>query len=155
VEVKIILLGPPLIYHLLQAYEEDFQKIFKVKADFDVDVPRDHHMEQLYGRFIAKLCRDESLPHFGADAVAEMIRQGLRLAERYDRLSLRLSLLSDVVREAGYWARREGRTLVSWRDVDTAVAKKRCRANLPEQWIQDEIKEGTLIVDLEGEVVGR
>jgi lon-related putative ATP-dependent protease len=155
VEVKIILLGPPLIYHLLQAYEEDFQKLFKVKADFDVDVPRVHHMEQLYGRFIAKLCRDEGLPHFGADAVAEMIRQGLRLAERYDRLSLRLSLLSDIVREAGYWARHEGRTLVSWRDVDTAVAKKRRRANLPEQWIQDEIKEGTLIVDLEGEVVGQ
>lgn len=155
VEVKVILLGPPLIYHLLQAYEEDFQKIFKVKADFDVDAPRDPHLEQLYGRFIAKLCRDESLPHFGADAVAEVLRQGLRLAERYDRLSLRLSLLSDVIREAGYWARHEGRTLVSWRDVDTAVAKKRRRANLPEQWVQDEIKEGTLIVDLEGEVAGQ
>jgi lon-related putative ATP-dependent protease len=155
IEVKVILLGPPVIYQLLQTYEEDFQKIFKVKADFDVDVPRDQHMEQLYARFVAKLCRDESLPHFGADAVAEVIRQGLRLAERHDRLSLRLSLLSDVIREAAFWARGQGRTLVSWSDVDQAVSKKRRRAGLPEQWIQDEIKEGTLMVDLEGEVIGQ
>ncbi|MBI4402484.1 MAG: AAA family ATPase, partial [Nitrospirae bacterium] len=142
-------------YHLLQAYEEDFQKIFKVKADFDVDVSRDENQDRMYGRFVAKLCQEENLPHFGADAVAELIRHGSRLAERHDRLSLRLSLLSDVVREAAFWARHEGRTKVSRTDVETAVAKKRHRADLPEQWIQDEIKEGTLMVDLDGEAVGQ
>ncbi|MBI4400848.1 MAG: AAA family ATPase, partial [Nitrospirae bacterium] len=100
VEVKVVLVGPPILYHLLQAYEEDFQKIFKVKADFDVDVSRDENQDRMYGRFVAKLCQEENLPHFGADAVAELIRHGSRLAERHDRLSLRLSLLSDVVREA-------------------------------------------------------
>ncbi len=39
--------------------------------------------------------------------------------------------------------------------METAVAKKRHRANLPEQWVQDEIREGTLIIDLEGEAVGQ
>ncbi len=155
VDVKVIMVGPPIIYHLLQAYEEDFQKIFKVKADFDVDVGRDETQDRLYGRFVAKLCRDEGLPPFGADAVAELIRQGARLAERHDRLSLRLSLLSDVVRESAFWAGREGRKVVSRADVETTIAKKRHRANLPEQWVQDEIKEGGLIVALEGTVVGQ
>jgi len=155
VDIKVILLGPPLLYHLLQAYEEDFSKIFKVKADFDVDIPRDPHLEQLYARFVAKLCRDEGLPSFGADAVAEVIKQGLRLAERHDRLSLRLSILSDVVREAAFYARRHGRTLVTWADVEESVAKKRRRSDLLEKWIQDEIKEGTLMVDLDGEVIGQ
>lgn len=155
VDMKVIMVGPPVVYHLLQAYEEDFQKIFKVKADFDVDVSRDETQDRLYGRFVAKLCRDEGLPPFGADAVAELIRQGARLAERHDRLSLRLSLLSDVVRESAFWAGREGRKVVSRADVETTVAKKRHRANLPEQWVQDEIKEGGLIVALEGTVVGQ
>jgi lon-related putative ATP-dependent protease len=155
VEVKVIMVGPPIVYHLLQAHEEDFQKIFKVKADFDVDVTRDEDQDRLYGRFVAKLCRDEGLPPFRADAVAELIRQGARLAERHDRLSLRLSLLGDVVREAAFWSRREGRSAVTQADVETTVAKKRHRANLPEQWVQDEIKEGSLIVALEGEVVGQ
>lgn len=155
VNVKIVLLGPPALYYLLHTYEEDFQKIFKVKADFDVDVPRDRLHDQLYARFVAKLCREENLPHFEAGAVAEIIRHGLRLAERHDRLSLRLSMIGDLIREAAFWARQEGHPLVSQRDVETALARKRHRVNLPEQWVQDEIKEGTLIVNLEGEVVGQ
>lgn len=155
VDVKVILLGPPILYHLLQAYEEDFQKIFKVKADFDVDIPWDEHQAQLYARFVARLCRAERLPHFEADAVAELLRHSMRLAERHDRLSLRLSLLSDLVREAGFWAKQQQRALVTRADVATAIDKKRHRANLPEQWVQDEIKEGILMVDVAGDVVGQ
>lgn len=155
VEVKVILVGPPFIYHLLQAYEEDFPKIFKVKADFDVDIEHDERQDRQYARFVAQVCRTEGLPHFEADAVAEVIRQGFRLAERHDRLSLRFSMISDLVREAAYWARREGRSFVSRADVESAVSRKRYRSNLPEQWVQDEIREGTLMVDLDGDVVGQ
>jgi lon-related putative ATP-dependent protease len=155
VNVKVIMVGPPMLYHLLQAYEEDFGKLFKVKADFDVEVVRSERQDRQYARFIAKLCREEGLPHFGADAVAEVIRQGFRLADRHDRLSLRFSLVSDLIREAGYWARKEGHSFVTRADVDAAISHKRHRSNLAEHWVQDEIKEGTLIVDLDGEVVGQ
>jgi len=155
VNVKVIMVGSPILYNLLQAYEEDFQKIFKVKADFDQEVNRDENQDRLYARFVARICRDEGLPHFDAEAVADLIAYGTRLAERHDRLSLRFSLVSDVVREAAFWAHGAGRTLVSRADVETAIAKKRYRSNLPEEWVQDAIKEGTLIVDLAGEVVGQ
>jgi len=151
----VILVGTAGIYHLLQAYEEDFSKLFKVKADFDVEVPHDERQERQYARFVAKLCKEEGLPHFGADAVAEVIRQGFRYADRHDRLSLRFSLVSDLIREAGYWARKDGHSFVTRADVESALAHQRHRADLPEQWIQDEIREGTLMVDLQGEVVGQ
>lgn len=155
VNVKVVMVGPPILYHLLQAYEEDFSKLFKVKADFDTEVVRSERQDRQYARLIAKLCREEGLPHFGADAVAEVIRQGFRFADRHDRLSLRFSLVSDLVREAGYWARKEGHSFVTRADVDAAIAHKRHRSNLAEHWIQDEIREGTLMVDLDGEVVGQ
>ncbi|MGE0469071.1 MAG: Lon protease family protein [Nitrospira sp.] len=155
VHVKIIMVGPPILYHLLLAYEEDFSKLFKVKVDFDTEVVRSDRQDRQYARFIAKLCREEGLPHFGADAVAEIIRQGFRFADRHDRLSLRFSLVSDLIREAGYWARKEGHAFVTHADVDAAVTHKRHRSSLAEQWIQDEIKEGTLMVDLDGDVVGQ
>ena len=91
----------------------------------------------------------------GADAVAEVIRQSFRFADRHDRLSLRFSLVSDLIREAGYWARKDSHSFVTRADVESALAHQRRRADLPEQWIQDEIKEGTLMVDLQGEVVAR
>jgi len=155
VTVKIIMVGPPMIYHLLQAYEEDFPKLFKVKADFDTEVVRSERQDRQYARFIARLCREEGLPHFSADAVAEVIRQGFRFADRHDRLSLRFSLVSDLIRESGYWARKEHHSFVTRGDVDAAIAHKRHRSNLAEHWIQDEIKEGTLMVDLDGEIVGQ
>ena len=155
VTVKVIMVGPPMLYHLLQAYEEDFGKLFKVKADFDTEVVRSERQDRQYARFIARLCREEGLPHFGADAVAEILRQGLRFADRHDRLSLRLSLISDLIREAGYWARKENHAFVTRADVDAAVTHKRHRSNLAEHWIQDEIKEGTLMINLDGDVVGQ
>jgi lon-related putative ATP-dependent protease len=155
VNVKVIMVGPPILYHLLQAYEEDFGKLFKVKADFDTEVVRSERQDRQYARFVAKLCREEGLPHFAADAVAEIIRQGFRFADRHDRLSLRFSLVSDLIREAGYWAKKEGHAFVSRADVDAAVTHKRHRSNLAEHWVQDEIKEGTLMVDLDGDVVGQ
>ncbi|MCE3225317.1 MAG: putative ATP-dependent protease, La [Nitrospira sp.] len=155
VSVKVILIGSTGIYHVLQAYEEDFSKLFKVKADFDVEVPHDERQERQYARFVAKLCREESLPHFGDDAVAEVIRQGFRFADRHDRLSLRFSMVSDLIREAGYWARKDGHPFVTRTDVEAALAHQRHRVDLPEQWIQDEIREGTLMVDLRGDVVGQ
>lgn len=155
VDVKVILVGPPVLYHLLQAYEEDFRKIFKVKADFDVDVVRDAQQDRQYARFIARMCRDERLPPFGKDAVAEILREAFRLAERHDRLSLRFSLVGDLVRESAFWARRADRPVVSRADVESAIAHKRRRSNLPEQWVQDEIREGTLLVDVDGSVVGQ
>lgn len=154
-DVKVILLGPPFIFYLLQIYENDFNKLFKVRADFDEDIPRDSRQEQLYARYIAQLCRDEGLPPFRADAVGEVIRYGLRLADRRDRLSLRLSWIGDIIREAAYWAKKEGRSLVSHAQVEMAIEKKRHRTNLIEEKVQDEIQEGTLIVDLDGETVGQ
>jgi len=155
IQVKVILVGHPLLFHLLQAYEEDFPKIFKVKADFDVAVDRDDRLDRQYATFIAKLCREEGLPHFGADAVAEVIRHGVRFADRHDRLSLRFSLVSDLIREAGYWAEKDGHSFVTRADVEAAVVHKRHRSNLAEHWVQDEIREGTVMVDLDGEVVGQ
>jgi lon-related putative ATP-dependent protease len=155
VSVKVILVGPPLLLQLLQTYEEDFSKMFKVKADFDVEIDRDERHEKQYAQFVARVCKEENLPHFGADAVAEIIRQGHRLADRHDRLSLRFSLVSDIIREAAYWARKEGHSFVTQHDVEAGVAHKRYRSNLPEQWIQDEIREGTLMVTFDNEVVGQ
>ncbi len=155
VSVKVILVGTAGLYLLLQAYEEDFSKLFKVKADFEVEVPHNEGRERQYARFVSKICREEGLLPFEADAVAEVIRQGFRFADRHDRLSLRFSLVSDLIREAGYWARKNGHAFVMREDVESALARQRHRANLPEQWIQDEIREGTLMVDLQGEVVGQ
>ncbi len=154
-DVKVIMIGHQLIYHLLYESEEDFRKIFKVKADFDSEMPRDSRAFQDYASFISTRCTDEGLLHFDPSGVARVVEYGCRLVENQDKLSARFSDIADIVREANYWARNEGRDSVSDTHVRRAVEEKTYRSNLTEERIRELITEGTILVDIAGETVGQ
>ncbi|RZA11056.1 MAG: ATP-dependent protease, partial [Proteobacteria bacterium] len=52
-ELKVILIGTDEIYHVLFQEDEEFQKIFKVKADFDFKMERTQLNIQSYVSFVA------------------------------------------------------------------------------------------------------
>jgi lon-related putative ATP-dependent protease len=155
VSLKIIMLGSPWLYYLLYYYDEDFRSIFKVKSDFDtqMDGSRDERLK--YAHFIAGMAAEEKLLPFGRDAVAEIVDYATRLAEKQGKLSLRFSDLSDLVREASYWAGWANAKTVSAEHVDKALDEKVYRANLLEERIQELLTDGTIMVDVSGSVVGQ
>jgi len=59
------------------------------------------------------------------------------------------------VREASYWAGKEGLSLVTDRHVDKAYDEKVGRLNLIEGKIQEMIEDGTIMIDADGLVVGQ
>jgi predicted ATP-dependent protease len=61
----------------------------------------------------------------------------------------------DLLIESDYWAAKEKTTLVSGKHVERAIAEKTFRLNLIEKRLQELIAEGTVLVDVEGEVVGQ
>lgn len=155
VRLRVILIGSPYLYYLLHAYDEDFGKICKVKADFDQQTGLDEETPIQYARFIARICREEGLPHFDREAVAGVLEQTARWADHQRKLSLRFSDLSDLVREAAHWASRDGEARVSRPHVQRAVEEKIYRSNLLEERIRELTAEGTLRVDVTGSVIGQ
>lgn len=155
IRVRVALIGNPMLYYLLHAYDEDFRGLFKVKADFDVQQDRSDQAPVEYGRFIANLCRDEHVPHFDRGAVAAFMEQAARAVEHQHKVSVRFGELADLVREAGYWAGHDGKSMVSTEHVRRAVEEKLYRSNLLEQRIRALITEGTLAVDVRGSAVGQ
>jgi lon-related putative ATP-dependent protease len=155
VNLRVILIGNPLLYALLYEYDEDFGKIFKVKVDFDVRQPRTEEGAVSYARFIARLSREEQLLHFDRSGVAAVLEQTIRWTDHQQKLSLQFSKVADLVREASFWAGRDGRALVSSEHVRTAIREKLYRSNLVEDYVRELIAEGTLMVDVTGEVVGQ
>ncbi|HEX9626534.1 MAG TPA: ATP-binding protein [Acidiferrobacterales bacterium] len=153
--LRVVLIGNPLFYYLLQAYDEEFAEIFKVKADFDVDQPVSDELAGQYARFVGALCRDEGLRHFERAAVATVIEHAARLAEHRDRLSLKFSELADLLRESSYWAGQDDARHVSAAHVARAIGEKRYRGNLIEERLRDLIAEGTLRVAVGGSAVGQ
>jgi lon-related putative ATP-dependent protease len=154
-QVRVVLVGSPLLYSLLQSTDEDFGEIFKVKVEFDIQQNRTEEASLQYSRFIAGLCREEGLLHFDRGAVAAVLEQASRWAEHQQKLSLRFGDLADLIREASYWACQEGQRYVARAHVHTAVAEQHARSNLLEERLRELIAEGTLLVDVAGAVVGQ
>ncbi len=154
-KTKVILLGNPMWYQLLFAYDEDFAKIFKVKADFDHQTDREESRNMQLAGFIARFVAEESLPQMDRTAVAAIVEQASRLVEDQEKLSLRFSDLTDLMRESAYWARQGEAEVTSANHVEKAIEEQEYRASLVKNRVQELIEREVLLVDTEGEAVGQ
>jgi lon-related putative ATP-dependent protease len=154
-DVKVLLIGDQMTYYLLHEYDEDFRKLFKVKADFGADFERTHDTCQSYGRFIAARCYQEKLLPFDKEAVGRIVEYGSRLANHQKKLATRFGEIADLVREASYWANRRQASRTTAADVQRALDAKIRRANRVEERLQERIDDGTIRVDVDGWAVGQ
>jgi lon-related putative ATP-dependent protease len=154
VKVKVIMIGDSEIYYLLFQRDDDFKKVFKVKADFDTVMKNNEGAVRRYAEFTRKIVEKEDLPAFHKEAVAAIVEYGVRLAGRKNRISTRFHQVADIIREAAYWAKKEGSQLVMRKHVEDAVQRRHWRFNLVEEKIREMITEGTILIDTEGWKVG-
>ncbi|MBM4339289.1 MAG: ATP-dependent protease [Deltaproteobacteria bacterium] len=152
---KVIMIGDAHLYHLLFGLDDDFKKIFKIKADFDSVMEQDETKVNQYVSFICKICNEEKLKPFDKTGVASVIEYGMEIAGRQKKLTTRFHLIADLLREANYWASKDGSDIVKEKHVDMAVEKKTRRVNLIEEKIQEMIDEGIIMIDSDGMVVGQ
>jgi ATP-dependent Lon protease len=154
-DVKVVLVSDPYVYHLLQAYDEDVGKIFKVRADFDNVMDKDETSINQFAQFIKTKKDEEELRPFDRSAVATLVEQAVRMAGRQEKISTRFPLLTDLVREADYWAGQEKVDVVQGTHVDKAIEARIFRSNMVEERIQEMIDRGTLMINVDGEVMGQ
>ena len=154
-DVKVILLGGYEPFRMLQNYDAKFNKLFKVRADFDYEVERTDETVFLYARFIARVCRDEGLLPFTPDGVAAVVEYGEKAIESKSKLSLKFGSVVGVIKEADYWARKASADRVSAEHVVKAFAEHRFRYNLYEEKIHENYLDGTIMIDVAGARVGQ
>ncbi|HUL15439.1 MAG TPA: AAA family ATPase [Terriglobales bacterium] len=155
INVKVILIGDRDLYELLYAYEEDFRKIFKVRVEFDEEMPMSDTVIAEYAGRLRALSEKEGLSPFDRGAFAAMLEYGVRRAGRRKKVTARFVDIADLAREANYEAAAAGEHVVRAAHVRGALASKVERHNLIETRIREMIEEGTLLVDLSGARVGQ
>jgi len=155
VQEKVIVTGDDLLYRLLAQYDEDFWELFKVKADFDFQIELTQENLEAYAAFICGCCLNEGLFHFNDGGVAKVSEYGARLVADQHKLSSRFGQLRDLLVEAEHWARQDGAAIVGAQHVQKAIEQKLYRSKLMEERIRELIGQGTLMVDVDGEVVGQ
>ncbi len=154
-DIKIILLGNAHLYYSLYEQDEDFNELFKVKADFSSDMPRDLEHEVSYAEFVAARCKAEKLSHFDRSAVARLVEYGSEVSGQKNKLSAQFGMLADLIREACFWSVQGGATVVTADDVQKALDERVYRSNKIETLIDEEISDGMIIISTEGKVVGQ
>jgi len=154
-DVKVVLIGTPDIYHLLYAYDEEFEKWFKIRADFDVVIDRTPDSQRAYARAIAGICYRSGACHFDPSGVAAVLEHSARLAGSQDKLSTRFNEVVEIIYEAAAWARQDHSQLVTREHVRRAVEEKAYRSNLIEEHLRELIEKGVILVDTDGKVTGQ
>jgi ATP-dependent Lon protease len=155
ISVKVILLGDSGLFHMLDSYDPDFGHLFKVLADFDPVIDREEGPER-YAGVLARIVRDEELHHFDRTGVAALVEHGARIASSRGKLTAQFARVADIAREACFLSqRRENGDLVKSEDVWAAIRNTRARGSLPARRFRDLVRQGTLRVQVSGEVIGQ
>ncbi len=154
-DVKIVLIGNPVLHMLLYAYDMDFKELFKVKADFDTTMERTEENMRKYAAFICTCCRKEDLKHLEASAVAKIVEYGQRLAEDQEKLSARFAQIADIIREASFYAGQDNSEYISASHIEKAIEERIYRSNLIQEKIQEMIRRRFFIIDTEGKATGQ
>ncbi len=153
--VKVVLVGPPMLYYLLSQLDPDFSELFKVAAEFDDRIDRTPQTVDLYARLIATAARREKLRPIERDAVARIVEELARLSGDGDKLTAQFRSIVDLIQEADHLAGLAGRATIGADDIESAVVARRRRSDRLYQRLQEEIGRNTLRIETDGEAVGQ
>ncbi len=154
-EVKVVLFGERDIAHLLQAYDPEFNRLFRVHADFGDELPREGATQRALALTLAAQAREQALLPAGADAMARLIDHGSRRAGDATRIDASVRRLFDVLLEADQIARSAARASVEAADVQAAIAAQRNRSGRIHERLQQDLVRGNLMISTSGERIGQ
>lgn len=154
-ELKVILIGTPEVYYALTRNDPDFKKLFKVKADFDVEMDRSETGIKNYLNFFSGICADEKLRKLSKEGTARILEHAVRLSGSQKKLTTRLGDIADLLREADYWAGMEKARTINADHVRKALKQKDEREGFAEKEIFDDIMNEKVIIETGTKVIGQ
>ncbi|NND68253.1 MAG: AAA family ATPase [Halioglobus sp.] len=153
-DVKVVLLGEPFIYYLMDRYDPDFRQLFHVAADFSDEMDWNPDGEAVFARQIATQ-QQGGLRPLERDAVALVIEQTARWAGDSEKLSLNRDRLGLLLQESDYCAQHNGNENITRADVEQAIAQERERGGKLRELLNEQILREFRLVATEGEKTGQ
>ncbi|MBI4084070.1 MAG: AAA family ATPase [Candidatus Lambdaproteobacteria bacterium] len=154
-QTKVILVGDEALIQLIQAYDDEFARLFKITADFSRTLPRTPEVMNQFVAYVGYRAQKEQLLPLANGGIARLIEEASRQVAHQHRLNAQFGDLMDTLIEADHVARRNGHAEIARDDVVVAVRDKRYRHSKIEEIVRREISEGTILLDVAGAKVGQ
>ncbi|MFH2005873.1 MAG: ATP-binding protein [bacterium] len=154
-DVKVVLVGSGEFYYLLKMEDEDFGRLFKIKAEFESSMPRSRENVDHMARFVGRVCEEEGHLPLHRSGFARLVEYSSRAVEHKERLSTQWAVILDVLAEADFFARQARARAIRDKDVERALAEVRQRHGAPADQLARGIREGSILLRTSGKVVGQ
>jgi lon-related putative ATP-dependent protease len=155
VDVKVIVIGSSYIYNILYEYEEDFQKLFKIRADFDYEMDYNAENIKSLAKYIKGFAEREKTAPFDIGAVSKVIEYASRVAENQNKLTTRFNKIVELLCESATWAKLEGAEIITLEHVRKAIYEKINRSDMYEEKMNEIIEKNIIMIDTVGKKVGQ
>lgn len=153
-DIKVVLIGDMYIYSLLYYYDDDFRELFRIMADFDIEIEKNNENEIKFAKFIADFCEVKKLKHFERDAVIETLKYSIKLASEKNKISARFNKITEIIYESNALS-DENQDFIKVKDVQKAIQKKRIRNSKIEDRMNEMYRDGSYLIDVDGKKVGQ
>jgi lon-related putative ATP-dependent protease len=153
--IKIVLTGDPYLFELLHLYDDRFQKLFKVKAHMDDRMDRREDSIAQVAQMIGNFCAKEKIRHLDRTGVARVLEYSMERTEDQEKLTLELGDISDLIREANYFAHLDASEFIQRTHVEEAIQKRIHRSNLIEERIKELVEDDIFWIDTDGGKIGQ
>ena len=154
IDTKIIIIGSEHLYEILYHSDEEFEKFFKIAAEFDSDMDlTDENLGQFI-RYIDRYCERKKIRKISDSGMSAVVDYGIRLAGSRNKLTTRFSKIVDLLIEADYWAGETITTEITSESVTKSLEEKKYLNSLQEEKLSALIKDGTIRIKVEGKETG-
>ena len=153
-DVKVLLLGDSEIYHTLLALDPDFRKLFKIKAEFEEDAPRNEENIQKLAKFVHNYSEREGCLPLDKGAMAKIVEFTSRITEDKEKLSTHFSEIGEVISEASTWAKLSKKKIVTKEFIDKTLSERIDRIKKYDERYSEMIQDNTLLISTEGYETG-
>lgn len=150
IDVKTIIIGDEELYQFLCENDPDFKKIFKIKAEFDLEMDLNAENVSKYKNFILRTIKEENLKKIESGAIVEIIYYAMsQVADRF-KLTTLFSDIADLLREASLISDLNNNEIITPSDVIDAIKQRERRHSLIKDNLQKSIEEDVVIIETDG-----
>ncbi len=153
--VKVILVGSRDIYYLLEEMDAEFNEMFRILADFDSYIPRNEESIQGFALLMLKHAQDSGAKPLTRAAVKSLIEHSCRLSENQHHFSAHIKDSLDIIAEANLFCNQTQHTEIDKVHIEQALSAREHRNGRLSQAILEEMLDGTILIDTEGEAIGK
>lgn len=153
--IKVILVGSRDIYYLLEEMDDEFNEMFKILADFDNTIPRTDKTMLEFARLMIKQAEDIGAKPLTRSAIEALIEHSCRLSENQHQFSARIHDSMEIIGEANLFCNKAEELQCDRQYVDMALSAREYRNGRISQNILEEMLDGTILIDTNGEAIGK